>query len=74
MPTSIFCQSSGKHNVSTVDLKNRKIIKNKKTYDIPKHIRCNNVTQIDGEIFIDGYEFTNGQFKRTLKALWHLFF
>lgn len=74
MSTSIFYQSNGKQNVSIVYIKNRKIIKNKKEYDIPKHIRGNNVTQINGEIFIDGYEFINGQFKRTLKALWHLFF
>ena len=74
MSTSIFYQSSGKQNVSIVEIKNRKIIKNKKEYDIPKYIRGNNVTQINGEIFIDGYEFVNGQFKKTLKALWHLFF
>lgn len=74
MPTSIFCQSNKKQNGSIIDIKNRKIIKNKKVYDIPKYIRGNNITQIDGEIFIDGYEFVNGQFKRTLKALWHLFF
>ena len=74
MPTSIFCQSSKNQNSSIIDIKNRKIIKNKKVYDIPKHIRGNNITQIDGKIFIDGYEFVNGQFKRTLKALWHLFF
>lgn len=43
-------------------------------YPIPKHIRCCNVTQTNGGIFIDGYEFKNGEFKRTLKAFWHLFF
>ena len=33
-----------------------------------------NVTQIDGKVYIDGYEFKNGKWRRTLAALWHLWF
>lgn len=31
-------------------------------------------TVIDGKVYIDGYEFKNGKWKRTLGALWHLWF
>ena len=34
----------------------------------------NNSTVINGKIYLDGYEFVNGEWKRTLTALWHLFF
>ena len=33
-----------------------------------------NVTMINGHIFVNGYEYKNGQWKRTLRALWHLWF
>lgn len=31
-------------------------------------------TIINSKVYLDGYEFKNGQWKRTLKALWHLLF
>ena len=31
-------------------------------------------TVINGKVYIDGYEFKDGKWKRTLKALWHLWF
>ena len=43
-------------------------------YKFPKRVKGHSVSQIDNHIFIDGYEFIDGKFKRTLKALWHLFF
>jgi hypothetical protein len=33
-----------------------------------------NSTVIDGKVYIDGYEFKNGKWRRTLKALWYLLF
>lgn len=33
-----------------------------------------NVTQINGKVFINGYEFKHGKWKRTLRALWHYIF
>ena len=33
-----------------------------------------NSTVINGKVYIDGYEFKDGEWKRTLKALWHLLF
>ena len=43
-------------------------------YPFPKKIKGYSVSQIDNHIFIDGYEFIDGKFKRTWKALYHLFF
>lgn len=33
-----------------------------------------NSTTIDCKVYLDGYEYKNGKWKRTLKALWHLWF
>ena len=33
-----------------------------------------NVTQINGKVYINGYEFKKGKWRRTLRALWHLWF
>jgi hypothetical protein len=33
-----------------------------------------NVTQIDNRLYINGYEWKDGKWKRTLKALWYLIF
>lgn len=42
----------------------------------PPHFKSNNhnVTQIDNHLYINGYEWKDGKWKRTLKALWHLIF
>ena len=34
----------------------------------------NNSTVINGKVYIDGYEFKRGKWRRTLSALWHLWF
>ena len=33
-----------------------------------------NVTMINDKVYIDGYEFKNGEWKKTLRAWWHLWF
>lgn len=33
-----------------------------------------NVTQINGKVYIDGYEYKKGKWIKTLRALWHLWF
>lgn len=40
----------------------------------PSKRKNHNTTVIDGKVYIDGYELKNGKWKRTLKALWHLWF
>lgn len=34
----------------------------------------NNCTIIDNHVFIDGYEWKNGKWKKTLRALYHKYF
>lgn len=70
---SIIIQHNIIHHIS-INTKERTIFSDGKIYKIPKKIKGNNVTQINGRIYIDGYEFINGKFKRTIKALFHLFF
>lgn len=41
---------------------------------LPKKYSSVNLTTINDEIFINGYEWKNDQWKRTLRALWHWFF
>lgn len=33
-----------------------------------------NLTIIDDKVYIDGYEYKDGKWKRTLAALWHKWF
>lgn len=47
---------------------NGKLYHNGKVYKLPKDCLGNNITNINGKIYIDGYEFKDGKFKKTLKA------
>lgn len=50
-----------------------KIIINGK--EIPKPpIKTNNATIINGGVFIGGYEYKDGKWKRILRALFHKYF
>lgn len=40
----------------------------------PPPTGCHNTTVINNKVYIDGYEFKNGKWKKTLKAWWHLWF
>lgn len=40
----------------------------------PVPSKGNNSTIIDSKVYVDGYEFKNGKWKRPLAALWHLWF
>lgn len=35
---------------------------------------CYNTTIINGKAYIDGYEFKNGKWRKTLRAWWHMWF
>ena len=43
-------------------------------YELPKKCKGKNVSMVNGKIYIDGYEFRNRKFKRTLRAMWHKWF
>ena len=38
------------------------------------HQNGHNTTQINGKVYIDGYEYKKGKWRKTFKALWHLWF
>lgn len=69
----ITIQENGK-TYSIVNSREKWIEINGVKYKFPKRIKGHSVSQIDNHIFIDGYEFIDGKFKRTLRALYHLFF
>lgn len=33
-----------------------------------------NSTVVNGKVYVDGYEFKNGKWKKTLRAWWNLWF
>ena len=69
----ITIQENGK-TYSIVNSREKWIEINGVRYKFPKRGKGHSVSQVDNHIFIDGYEFINGKFKRTLRALYHLFF
>lgn len=69
----ITIQENGK-TYSIVNSREKWIEINGVKYKFPKRVKGHSVSQIDNHIFIDGYEFIDGKFKRTLRALYHLFF
>lgn len=69
----ITIQENGK-TYSIINSREKWIEINGVKYKFPKRVKGHSVSQIDNHIFIDGYEFIDGKFKRTLRALYHLFF
>jgi hypothetical protein len=52
----------------------RSTVVNGVEYKWNDNMKGNNTTQINGKVYIDGYELKNGEWKRTLKALWYKLF
>jgi len=43
--------------------------------EIPKQpVESNNVTMINENVFVDGYEYKDGKWKKTFRALFHKYF
>ena len=40
----------------------------------PCPLNGHNTTQINGKLYIDGYDYKKGKWRKTFKALWHLWF
>ena len=38
------------------------------------HRPAKSISQIDGKVFIDGYEYKYGKWRRTIRAIWHWIF
>lgn len=41
---------------------------------VPSKRKYYSSAQIDGKVYINGYEFKKGKWRRTLTALWHMWF
>jgi len=68
-------------NISTqngvfVSLGNGKVIINGESIPLPKGMKTDSQSVINGKVYIGGYEFfpENKTFKKTLKALWYMVF
>lgn len=48
-----------------------RIVVNGVTISNPPKFKTNSVTIVDNRLFVGGYEYINGKWKRTLRALWH---
>lgn len=60
-------------NCQISDISNGRLILNGE--EIPKPpTKMNNTTMINGKVFVDGYEYKGGEWKRTLRALLHKYF
>lgn len=62
------------HNENVVIITNRVWINGEELPPVPTKRKNHCSTQINGKVYIDGYEFKEGKWRRTLKALWHLLF
>ena len=51
-----------------------RIVVNGVTIQVPQKFKANSVTIIGNRLFVSGYEYINGKWKRTLRALWHKWF
>lgn len=66
--------------VYAVGNKNLIYINGKKLPPLPNQSKnngftiSNNTTISGNRVFVNGYEYKNGEWKRTLRALWHMLF
>ena len=60
----------------TIRLDNNGIYVNDVKLNIPDKIKNkgSNISMIDGNVYINGYEYKKMKWRKTLKALWHKIF
>lgn len=51
-----------------------RIVVNGVAIPVPPKFKANSVTIVDNRLFVGGYEYINGKWKRTLRSLWHKWF
>lgn len=66
-----YMSSNG--NVVIID-NNQVTINGERVPDLPLRKGGNSITQCNGKLFINKYEYKNGKWKRTLRALYHYYF
>jgi hypothetical protein len=65
------------NGVCVIGNKNEVYINGKKLPPLPnqsKNCTTINQTVINNHVFVNGYEYKNGEWKRTLRALWYMLF
>ena len=62
------------HNENVVIITDRVWINGEELPPVPTKRNNHCATQINDKVYIDGYEYKKGKWRRTLKALWHLWF
>lgn len=66
-----------KQDGQTIMLDNSSLLVNGVPYELPKQLQNrsgHNLAQVNHQIYIDGYEFRNGKFRRSFAALFHMLF
>lgn len=43
-------------------------------YKLPRKSRTHSITTINDKIYVNGYEFKDGKFRKTLKSIWYKHF
>ena len=72
--------TSSSSGIYVVGNKNLIYINGKKLPPLPNQSKnsgftiSNNTTINCNRVFVNGYEYKNGKWKRTLRALWHMLF
>ena len=59
---------------TSIRMENNKIFINGVEVKKPAGMKGSVISQINDKTYIDGYEFKNGKWKRTLKGLFHYLF
>jgi hypothetical protein len=65
---------NGDSSCSHVYCDRRIVYINGKYYKFNNKMTGKSVTQINNEVFIDGYEVVNNAWKKTFRAMWHKYF
>jgi hypothetical protein len=61
-------------NGTKIEILNDKMYINDVEVKKPFGMKGNIVSQINGKLYVDGYAYNDGKWKRTLLAIWHYIF
>lgn len=60
--------------MSRVIIGNEIYINGEKLPPLPYKFKLTSITTINDKVYVNGYEYKNGQWRRTLAALWYYLF
>lgn len=61
-------------NGNSIIINDKKIVINGEDFDNPFKGKSTSTSLVNGRIFVNGYEFNNGKFKRTIRSIWYSIF